>query len=301
MFETNTQTNSALISLSRAAQLTGYHQDYLGQLCRLGKLPAQKVGRNWFTFPDALRKLSASEVSLVDIGVDANVGANTDEESSDDLIAKELHHESVVNSFEYSEPQVSQNITVSQVEGLPIAIRTVAVPARRVNTVQNVLTTIRINLLQQEVSELRQMLVRLMSEVSKHADLLQNYSAVARLNQQASDQLKHSYISNFDFNTPLSRINIMSQDEPVADEKHMDINQSAAVPIHHHHFSILNVLGTTLLAIIFALVTYSIVSGHFFGATYPQVSTIYYHPELGETPLQPSVAGDTLPTVEVGQ
>lgn len=283
MFETNTQTNSALISLSRAAQLTGYHQDYLGQLCRLGKLPAQKVGRNWFTFPDALKKLSALEVS------------------SDELIAQELHHEPVVNSFEYSEPQVSQNITVSQVEGLPIAIRTVAIPTRRVNTVQNVLTTIRINLLQQEVSELRQMLVRLMSEVSKHADLLQNHSAVARLNQQASDQLKHSYISNFDFNTPLSRINIISQDEPVADEKHIDINQSVAVPIHHHHFSILNVLGTTLVAIIFALVTYSIVSGHFFGATHPQVSTIYYHPELAETPLQPSVAGDTLPTVEVGQ
>lgn len=37
------------VSLSQASQLTGYHQDYLGLLCRLGKMRASKIGRNWYT------------------------------------------------------------------------------------------------------------------------------------------------------------------------------------------------------------------------------------------------------------
>jgi len=37
------------LSLSQAAALTGYHEDYLGQAARLGELKAIKVGRNWLT------------------------------------------------------------------------------------------------------------------------------------------------------------------------------------------------------------------------------------------------------------
>jgi len=36
------------ISSAKAAQLTGYTQDYVGQLARSDTLPAQKVGRKWF-------------------------------------------------------------------------------------------------------------------------------------------------------------------------------------------------------------------------------------------------------------
>ena len=36
-----------LISLHEASKLTGYHQDYLGSLCRSGKLQGLKIGRNW--------------------------------------------------------------------------------------------------------------------------------------------------------------------------------------------------------------------------------------------------------------
>jgi len=36
------------VSAKRAAKLTGYTKDYVGQLCRAGKLPAQMVGRNWY-------------------------------------------------------------------------------------------------------------------------------------------------------------------------------------------------------------------------------------------------------------
>lgn len=303
MFETNTQTNSALISLSRAAQLTGYHQDYLGQLCRLGKLPAQKVGRNWFTFPEALQKLSSVEVQdEMPLGVTDDV--------AEDTVA--------IETFEYSEPQILQNITVSQVEGMPIAIRTVATPTRRMNTVQNILTNIRIESLQQEVSELRQMLARLMSEVAKHSDILQNRSALSNASQQTSDQLKHAYISNFDFNTPFSRINIMQQDQPAPSYGSATLNPALNRQVEpgdtQPRYSLWAVVTATAVVAAFALMTFGMVSGQFFGSPNPQVTTIYSHPiesfaaeslapdsssDSVETPLQPTVAGDTLPTAPV--
>ncbi len=43
--------------MHQAAKMTGYHQDYLGQLARGGKLEAVKVGRNWFTTKLAIDKM----------------------------------------------------------------------------------------------------------------------------------------------------------------------------------------------------------------------------------------------------
>jgi len=36
------------ISASRAAEITSYSQDYIGQLCRAEKVPATMAGRSWF-------------------------------------------------------------------------------------------------------------------------------------------------------------------------------------------------------------------------------------------------------------
>src|SRR5690606_27509919 len=53
---TEPQLEGGFISLADAAKKTGYHQDYLGQLARGGKLEAQKIGRNWVTTQAALDK-----------------------------------------------------------------------------------------------------------------------------------------------------------------------------------------------------------------------------------------------------
>ena len=42
------------ISSKRAAQVTGYAKDYIGQLCREGRLPARLVGRNWYVLETAI-------------------------------------------------------------------------------------------------------------------------------------------------------------------------------------------------------------------------------------------------------
>jgi len=42
------------ISSKRAAKVTGYAKDYVGQLCREGRLPARLVGRSWYVLEAAI-------------------------------------------------------------------------------------------------------------------------------------------------------------------------------------------------------------------------------------------------------
>ncbi len=44
------------VSSGRASQLYGYTKDYVGQLCRAGKLDAQLIGRSWYVSEDSIRK-----------------------------------------------------------------------------------------------------------------------------------------------------------------------------------------------------------------------------------------------------
>ena len=59
------------ISLAEASKISGYHQDYLGYLARIGKLEAQKIARNWVTTAVALKKLDqigkTSEPQMTDV------------------------------------------------------------------------------------------------------------------------------------------------------------------------------------------------------------------------------------------
>lgn len=47
--------NKTYISSKRAAQITGYAKDYVGQLCREGRVEARLVGRSWYVLEDAIR------------------------------------------------------------------------------------------------------------------------------------------------------------------------------------------------------------------------------------------------------
>jgi hypothetical protein len=42
------------ISSKQAAKVTGYAKDYIGQLCREGRVPARLVGRSWYVLESAL-------------------------------------------------------------------------------------------------------------------------------------------------------------------------------------------------------------------------------------------------------
>src|SRR5437016_272406 len=49
--------SSGFLSMADASKITGYHQDYLGQMARSGKLEATKIGRKWVVSKEALEKL----------------------------------------------------------------------------------------------------------------------------------------------------------------------------------------------------------------------------------------------------
>lgn len=44
------------VSSKQAAKITGYAKDYVGQLCREGRVEARLVGRNWYVLEDAIRE-----------------------------------------------------------------------------------------------------------------------------------------------------------------------------------------------------------------------------------------------------
>lgn len=51
------------ISASRGAEITGYSSDYVGQLCRAGKVPSKLVGRTWYVASEALREYKRNQES----------------------------------------------------------------------------------------------------------------------------------------------------------------------------------------------------------------------------------------------
>lgn len=44
------------VSSKQAAKITGYAKDYVGQLCREGRVEARLVGRNWYVLDSAIRE-----------------------------------------------------------------------------------------------------------------------------------------------------------------------------------------------------------------------------------------------------
>jgi len=53
------------ISASRAAQISGYNSDYIGQLCRKGILDSRMVGRLWFVCEESLRSYKENPLPII--------------------------------------------------------------------------------------------------------------------------------------------------------------------------------------------------------------------------------------------
>jgi hypothetical protein len=283
MLEINTQDNSGLISLSHASRLSGYHQDYLGQLCRAGKLPASKVGRNWFTSKEAVQKLATSEISTPEV--------NSTESEPNDFIDDALYANSINESLErenelaVAQPVITQSITISKVDGIPIAIQTVEVPTQNTNRLQGVLTNMRIQALQEEVFELREMLNRLMTEVTAHARMLQAQNVM----HNRDDRLQHSYVPNLDFG--LSRSNYVNQ-KP-APQLRPYVEESFEIIFEKQpQYPFATWLAATAALVALVYIAVGIFAGSFLGNKSPEVSTIYYHNQNQEL-ASPQVAGDT--------
>lgn len=84
------------LSASAAAKLSGYNQDYVGQLARSGKIPSQQMGNRWFIEKDALlnhkeeKDALLAEVQAEAVGLHAPSTNSTQETAAEPLSNAEI-------------------------------------------------------------------------------------------------------------------------------------------------------------------------------------------------------------------
>lgn len=270
-FEINTENYTDRITLSRAAELSGYHQDYLGQLCRTGKLEAVKIGRNWFTSSYALKEIS----------------------SGDTMTSATEQIDAGQQVYTPPQPVITENVTIQAVEGLPIAIRPVRTQTiRNTNSVQGILTSMRIESLQKEVQDLRKLLFKLMDEVKTHTNILQTQNMMHRV----QDALKHTYVSNFDFN-PVDHAKqtsfIPEQLFEGSNNATEGINKLQSRP----RYFMLEWLAASVVIVTISFLSVGVVTSSFFGEE-PPVTALYYRADSSLV-SEPAVAGVVVEPLEI--
>lgn len=74
------------ISSKRAAEITGYAKDYVGQLARGGKVPATRVGRAWYVERDSIKRHAGVE-DASEVRSDALEASSAVHRSSESLVS----------------------------------------------------------------------------------------------------------------------------------------------------------------------------------------------------------------------
>ncbi|MDE1966023.1 MAG: hypothetical protein KGI41_02190 [Patescibacteria group bacterium] len=90
------------VSSKRAAEITGYAKDYIGQLCREGRVEARLIGRNWYISDSALRAHRFGEEETPSAAPETKVEAIPSIDALWD--APRYGHESVEEVHEAAEP-----------------------------------------------------------------------------------------------------------------------------------------------------------------------------------------------------
>lgn len=178
------------ISLSQAAEISGYHQDYLGQLCRMGKIRADKIGRNWYTTQTELKiLLSGQGLDLEDSDELTNSATEAVMEQVQSVKRAAPIQRQVTDIVKVRNAVVVDSEVISEVEGMDIALRT-QVPARAEHSIQSLITRMKLDSLKQEVLQIavtvqsinqklvehEQMIHALASQAKQRVDLRETFS-----------------------------------------------------------------------------------------------------------------------------
>lgn len=206
------------ISLSQASQITGYHQDYLGLLCRLGKIEASKIGRNWYTTQTELHKFLNPSVaaesdqfvpemednvvenvtlSLDDILATGKTSSPEQAAQQDAVRAPKISIDSVTPKDTIKRalaPTIVENIVISELESLPIRVVKKPVAAQH-HTLQSLITRTKLEQLKQDVLQLSGYMDSVSSELAEHRTILKRHEAML----SARKDLTSAYASNIDF------------------------------------------------------------------------------------------------------
>jgi hypothetical protein len=200
------------ISLSQAAELSGYHQDYLGQLCRLGKIKAAKIGRNWYTTQSELQTLINFTDTIEDEGESFNTQVDTEDEKglfdfseavetseepqkpaamdSARPSAPQQQVEEVIAVVERAEddlaaravvptPVIADNYIISEVSGIPIRLQADN-PARQHHTLQTLITKMKLETLRAEVLQLSDFMQGVSAELDSIKQVVARHDQVLK-------------------------------------------------------------------------------------------------------------------------
>jgi len=84
------------VSSKKAAKITGYTKDYVGQMCREGRVEARLVGRNWYVLESSLMEHRFGAEEAVQEEVEASVEESAPEEKEDLWLAPTYKREDPV-------------------------------------------------------------------------------------------------------------------------------------------------------------------------------------------------------------
>ncbi len=115
------------ISSKKAAKITGYTKDYVGQLCREGRITAQLVGRNWYVHESSIRKhrfaledksldTPSSSHKSSSVNTSTKMQDNTARYTHEDVTPIPLREKEQNNIHEYDAP--NHNIISNQKDNL---------------------------------------------------------------------------------------------------------------------------------------------------------------------------------------
>jgi hypothetical protein len=90
------------VSAARAAKVTGYHQDYVGQLARSGTILSRQVGNRWYVEREGITKHKKEKDALLAAVQSESVGLIRHETPKIDLSATQLPEASLEQLFTYT-------------------------------------------------------------------------------------------------------------------------------------------------------------------------------------------------------
>ncbi|HEY4519595.1 MAG TPA: hypothetical protein VJH33_00960 [Candidatus Paceibacterota bacterium] len=106
------------ISASRASEITGYHQDYVGQLARSGKISSKQVGNRWYVDRHALEKHKAEKDSLLAAVQVESVGLKKieqfDKTRGGNLISEEMYFKYSKDTDESIIPPLVERVRIQE-------------------------------------------------------------------------------------------------------------------------------------------------------------------------------------------
>lgn len=107
------------VSSKRAAAITGYAKDYVGQLCREGRVEAKLVGRSWYVYEPSLKKHRFSEEEEIEQpkAVTAWGGASAIGTSDDVHVSEKANIQAVWDAPAYMAEEVK---TLPELEEEPV-------------------------------------------------------------------------------------------------------------------------------------------------------------------------------------